>query len=82
MSQYVIETAHLTKYYGDKCALNDLSFRIPTNTISAIVGANGAGKSTLFQILLGTLKPSAGQARILGVIAVIAVLLRLIYDDV
>jgi ABC-2 type transport system ATP-binding protein len=66
MSQNVIEIAHLSKYYGTKCALNDLTLNIPDNAISAIVGANGAGKSTLFQILLGILKPSAGQASVLG----------------
>lgn len=65
-SEYVIETAALSKRYGRKLALDRLDLRIPRGRIHAIVGANGAGKSTLFRILLGFLPQTAGEARILG----------------
>jgi ABC-2 type transport system ATP-binding protein len=63
---YVIETCELSKRYGRKLALDQLSLQVPRGRIHAIVGANGAGKSTLFRILLGFLAPTAGSARILG----------------
>jgi ABC-2 type transport system ATP-binding protein len=66
MTDYVIDTDHLSKRYGPKLALDDLSLQVPRGRIHAIVGANGAGKSTLFRILLGFLAPTAGSARILG----------------
>jgi len=66
MNDFMIETENLTKFYGQKCALNNLTIKIPAKSISAIVGANGAGKSTLFRILLGTLKASYGKATLLG----------------
>jgi ABC-2 type transport system ATP-binding protein len=65
-SDYVIETASLSKRYGRKLALDHLDLCIPRGRIHAIVGANGAGKSTLFRILLGFLPPTSGAARILG----------------
>ncbi len=66
MSQLVIETEGLSKRFGNKFALDDLSLAIAPGRIHALVGANGAGKSTLFRILLGFLSPSAGTARVLG----------------
>lgn len=66
MSDLVIETRALSKRYGSKFALRNLTLQVPRGHIHAIVGANGAGKSTLFRILLGFLAPSAGEARILG----------------
>jgi ABC-2 type transport system ATP-binding protein len=65
-SDYVIETAALSKRFGGKFALDHLDLRVPRGRIHAIVGANGAGKSTLFRILLGFMPPTAGSARILG----------------
>jgi ABC-2 type transport system ATP-binding protein len=67
MTKYVIETKGLSKVYKEKVALDALSVNIKANEVTAIVGANGAGKSTLFKILLGVLKPTEGDARILGV---------------
>lgn len=66
MSEFVIEANNLTHYYANKRALNNMTLRVPVNGISAIVGSNGAGKSTLFRILLGLLKPTFGQCKILG----------------
>jgi len=67
MTKFVIQTTQLTKAYSGKVALDALSIAIKANEVTAIVGANGAGKSTLFKILLGVLKPTDGEARILGV---------------
>jgi ABC-2 type transport system ATP-binding protein len=66
MSDFVIETVALTKRYGRKLALNNLTLQVPAGHVHAIVGANGAGKSTLFRVLLGFLPPTSGEARILG----------------
>lgn len=62
----VIQTQALSKHFGHKAALDNLSLSIGAGQIHALVGANGAGKSTLFRILLGFLSPSAGQAQVLG----------------
>lgn len=61
-----IETQSLSKRFGSKLALDQLTLCIEAGRIHALVGANGAGKSTLFRILLGFMSPSAGQARVLG----------------
>ncbi len=66
MSDIVIQTTSLNKYFGDKAALEDFTIAIERGGIQAIVGSNGAGKSTLFRLLLGLQTPSSGQARILG----------------
>jgi len=67
MTEYVIETKGLTKYFGSKLALNHFELNIPVGGIHAFIGANGAGKSTLFRILLGLESPSTGECKILGV---------------
>jgi ABC-2 type transport system ATP-binding protein len=67
MSEYVIETSALSKSFGRKQALRDLSMALPRGGVHAVIGSNGAGKSTLFRILLGFLSPTSGSSRILGV---------------
>lgn len=49
--EYIIELNHINKKYGENVIFNDLNFRIPKNTFSAIVGKSGDGKSTLLNIL-------------------------------
>ncbi|WND01742.1 ABC transporter ATP-binding protein [Temperatibacter marinus] len=66
MTNYCIETEGLTKRFGKKSALKDLTLEIPYGGIHAIVGSNGAGKSTLFRTLLGVETPSAGRSTLLG----------------
>jgi len=57
----VIEVAHLTKSYGERVLIDDLSFTIPKGAIVGIVGPNGAGKSTLFRMLTGAEQPDSGD---------------------
>ncbi|OBX47871.1 energy-dependent translational throttle protein EttA [Haemophilus haemolyticus] len=57
----VIEVQNLTKSYGDRTLIDDLSFSIPKGAIVGIIGANGAGKSTLFRMLSGQEQPDSGS---------------------
>ena len=56
----VIEVQHLSKSYGDRTLIDDLSFSIPKGAIVGIIGANGAGKSTLFRMLSSKEQPDSG----------------------
>ncbi|RZJ87074.1 MAG: ABC transporter ATP-binding protein, partial [Brevundimonas sp.] len=62
----VIETRGLTKSYGTVHALAGLDLTIPKGGVYGVLGPNGAGKSTLFRVLLGLIKPTSGEARIMG----------------
>ena len=62
----VIEARDLTKTYGAVRALDGLSLGIPRGGVYGVLGPNGAGKSTLFRILLGLIRPSSGEATVLG----------------
>jgi ABC-2 type transport system ATP-binding protein len=66
MSQYVIEAEKLTKYFGRKCAVDQLSLRVPRGSVFALLGRNGSGKSTLIRMLMGLLWPTRGSANVLG----------------
>jgi len=57
----VIEVDGLSKGYGDKLLIDDLSFKVPPGAIVGIIGANGAGKTTLFDMIAGTEQPDAGE---------------------
>jgi ATP-binding cassette ChvD family protein len=57
----VIEIDKLTKAYGDKLLIEDLSFSLPPGGIVGVIGPNGAGKSTLFKMLTGDEQPDAGS---------------------
>jgi ABC-2 type transport system ATP-binding protein len=61
----VISSENLTKKYGDLVAVDHVTFDIPAGAITGFVGPNGAGKTTTIRMLLGLVKPSAGNARIL-----------------
>jgi ABC-2 type transport system ATP-binding protein len=63
----MIELDHLTKTYHGRRAVDDVSLTIGAGEIVGLLGPNGAGKSTLLGMLLGLLRPDAGEARIHGV---------------
>lgn len=60
----VIEFNGVSKGYGDRLLIDDLSFKIPPGAIVGIIGPNGAGKSTLFRMIAGQESPDAGQINI------------------
>ena len=62
----VIETNGLVKRYGRVTAVDRLSLRVARGEIYAFLGLNGAGKTTTIRLLLGMLKPDAGEAWVLG----------------
>ncbi len=60
----VIEFTGVSKGYGDRLLIDDLSFRVPPGAIVGIIGPNGAGKSTLFRMIAGKEKPTKGTVEI------------------
>jgi len=60
----VIEFDHVSKSFGDRLLIDDLSFSVPPGAIVGIIGPNGAGKSTLFRMIAGTEKPASGEVKI------------------
>jgi len=63
---YAVETKNLTKRYGKTYALKNLDFTIDENEIMVLLGPNGSGKTTLLLILATVLKPTSGNAKIMG----------------
>src|SRR5579871_2993605 len=61
-----IEASGLTKRYGEKVAVHDLSFSVRPGVVTGFLGPNGAGKSTTMRVILGLDKPTAGSARVNG----------------
>jgi ABC-2 type transport system ATP-binding protein len=64
--QDAIVTHRLTKYYGRRKVVNDLSVRIPRGTVYGLLGRNGAGKSTTLKMLVGLVHPDYGRVELLG----------------
>jgi ABC-2 type transport system ATP-binding protein len=62
----MITTNHLSKRYGDKLAVNDLSFSVAPGEVLGFLGANGAGKSTTMRMIAGFIAPSAGEVTVCG----------------
>lgn len=62
----LISVKNLVRYYGNYCAVDDISFTLQTGDILGFLGPNGAGKSTTMQILSGNLAPSEGEILING----------------
>ncbi len=56
----------ISKHYGRAQALSDVTFAVPANGVTALLGLNGAGKTTLFQILTGLFVADAGQVSVFG----------------
>ena len=64
LGQVVIEVENLSKGFGDRLLIDDLSFKLPAGGIVGVIGPNGAGKSTLFKMLTGQEQPDNGSVRI------------------
>ena len=64
LGQNVIEFDGLSKAFGDKLLIDDLSFKLPPGGIVGVIGPNGAGKTTLFRMITGAEKPDAGSIEI------------------
>lgn len=60
----VIETQNLSKGFGDRLLIEDLTFKLPSGGIIGVIGPNGAGKSTLFKLITGHEKPDEGIMRV------------------
>lgn len=60
----VIEFKNVSKGYGDRLLIDDLSFVVPKGAIVGVIGGNGAGKSTLFRMIMGKEQPDAGSIEI------------------
>ncbi len=64
LGEKVIEFSNVSKAFGDKYLIDDLSFKVPQGAIVGIIGPNGAGKSTLFNMIDGSEKPDNGSVEI------------------
>ena len=64
--EHVIEIRGLTRQFGTKRALDNVSFAVPRGVVCGLVGANGAGKTTLIRHVLGLLKAQTGSVRVFG----------------
>lgn len=62
----MLEVRNLTKKYGDKTAVNDITFTVPDGRVTGFLGPNGAGKSTTMRMLVGLEKPTNGTALVDG----------------
>ena len=62
----MIEVEHLSKRFGDRYAVDDLSFSVAPGEVLGFLGPNGAGKSTTMKMITGFLTPDGGTARIMG----------------
>jgi ABC-2 type transport system ATP-binding protein len=62
----IIEIEHLTKRYGTKTAVDDVSFSVKSGEIFGFLGPNGAGKTTTLKIIVGLLQPTSGSVRVAG----------------
>ncbi|MGD9763809.1 MAG: energy-dependent translational throttle protein EttA [Candidatus Binatia bacterium] len=64
LGDVVVEANALSKAYGERLLIDELSFALPPGGIVGVIGANGAGKTTLFRMIVGQESPDAGQLRV------------------
>lgn len=65
-SDFAIVTRDLTRYFGKKCAVNQINLQVPRGSVFALMGRNGSGKTTTIRMLLGLLGPTRGRGEVLG----------------
>jgi ABC-2 type transport system ATP-binding protein len=65
-SSALIKTQHLVKRFGDKSAVNDVSFEVYSGEVFGFLGPNGAGKTTTIKMIVGLLQPSSGTVKVSG----------------
>lgn len=73
LGKEVIEFEHVSKGFGDRLLIEDLSFKIPAGAIVGVIGPNGAGKSTLFKMITGREQPDSGTIKIGSTVRLAAV---------
>ena len=66
MSDVAIRINHVSKVFGEKVAVNDVSFEVQQGQCYGLIGPNGAGKTTTFSMMCGFLFPSGGEISVLG----------------
>ncbi len=64
LGNIVVEVANLSKGFGDRQLVDDLSFTLPRNGIVGVIGPNGAGKTTLFKMIMGVEQPDSGTIKV------------------
>ena len=64
LGSIVVEVSNLSKAFGDKVLIDDLSFTLPRNGIVGVIGPNGAGKTTLFKMIQGLEEPDSGSIKV------------------
>jgi sulfate-transporting ATPase len=64
LGNIVIEANNISKAFGDRLLIDDLSFKLPAGGIVGVIGPNGAGKTTLFKMITGIEKPDSGDFRV------------------
>ncbi|RYG28956.1 ATP-binding cassette domain-containing protein, partial [bacterium] len=85
----VLRACGLTKRYGDRLAVDGVSLEVPKGSFYGLLGPNGAGKTTTLSMLVGFLKPDAGQVEMEGAVGTTAMKRRIgyvpqelaLYDD-
>jgi ABC-2 type transport system ATP-binding protein len=65
-AENAVEVRQLSRHFGEFVAVDHINFEIPKGEIFGLLGPNGAGKTTTIRMLCGILKPTSGEARILG----------------
>src|SRR5512133_440349 len=66
MPEALIETRDLIKRYGDKVAVNNVSFNVYSGEVFGFLGPNGAGKTTTIKMIVGLLQPTSGAVKVAG----------------
>lgn len=66
MDNFAIQTSRLTRRFGEVAAVNNLDLEVPAGSVCGFLGPNGAGKTTTIRMLLGLIRPDAGEISIFG----------------